>query len=121
MRALKAILTCAGHLKRTKDLSEDIICLTALINVNLPKFTLLDIPLFMSITKDLFPDVQLPVQDYVQLKESLIKVCLESNLQPESSFLDKCYQLQETLMVRHGLMCVGNAFSGKSKVTDVLA
>ena len=24
-------------------------------------------------------------------------------------------------MVRHGLMCVGSAFSGKSKVTDILA
>lgn len=33
----------------------------------------------------------------------------------------KCIQLYETLMVRHGLMVVGLAFSGKTKVIDVLA
>jgi dynein heavy chain len=61
MRALKAILTCAGHLKRQcENEPEDVICLRALMDVNMPKFTLIDTPLFVSITNDLFPETHLP-------------------------------------------------------------
>lgn len=35
--------------------------------------------------------------------------------------MSKCIQLYDTVNVRHGLMVVGAAFSGKSKVTEVLA
>lgn len=81
MRALKAILTCAGTLKRTfTEHSEDVICLMALLNVNLPKFTVTDTPLFLSITKDLFPDVSLPRTDYTLLREGIVHICAESNL-----------------------------------------
>ena len=34
--------------------------------------------------------------------------------------MKKCIQLYETIMVRHGLMVVGGAFSGKSRVIKVL-
>ena len=60
MRALKAILTAAGNLKRLMNEIEDIVCLQALMSVNLPKFTLNDIPLFKSITSDLFPGISIP-------------------------------------------------------------
>jgi dynein heavy chain len=46
--------------------------------------------------------------------------CAENNLQPKTDFLEKCIQLFETIMVRHGLMVVGGAFSGKSKIIKVL-
>jgi dynein heavy chain len=48
-------------------------------------------------------------------------MCSQHNLQPEPGFIEKCFQLHETILVRHGLMCVGAAFSGKSKVIDTLA
>lgn len=37
--------------------TEEEICLSALINVNIPKFTDSDLQLFLAITKDLFPSV----------------------------------------------------------------
>jgi len=42
------------------------------------------------------------------------------NLQPKEDFLRKCIQLYETIMVRHGLMLVGHAFSAKSSVIQIL-
>ena len=75
MRALKAILTAAGNLKRIMTDSEDIICLRALMDVNIPKFTINDIPLFKSITSDLFPGIELPFIDYGLLLEALKNAC----------------------------------------------
>lgn len=54
------------------DDNEDIVTLTALKAVNLPKFTINDIPLFLSIMKDLFPGIEMPNSDYVDLKKALI-------------------------------------------------
>lgn len=90
MRALKAILTAAGNLKRIMTDSEDIICLRALMDVNVPKFTINDIPLFKSITSDLFPGVELPLIDYGLLLDSLKASCKSQNLQPKENFINKC-------------------------------
>jgi len=80
MRALKAILTACGNLKRiaAKE-KEDIIVLQSLMDVNLPKFTKSDIPLFMSITSDLFPTTTLPPRDYKILLDAITSVCEENN------------------------------------------
>ena len=107
MRAVKAILTAAGNLKRVMSEIEDIICLRALMDVNIPKFTFNDVPLFLSITSDLFPGIKLPDIDYGKLEGALKSVCAELNLIPEEGFLNKCIQLYDTINVRHGLMIVG--------------
>jgi dynein heavy chain len=64
MRALKAILTACGRLRQVLDWSEDEIGLRALQDVNIPKFTSNDIPLYKGITSDLFPNIELPKPDY---------------------------------------------------------
>ena len=77
--------------------------------------------LFGSITRDLFPGSEVPSTEQGLLEESLLETCDESNLQPEKGFIEKCFQLSDTMSVRHGMMCVGQAFSGKSKVIETLA
>ena len=73
MRALKSILVRAGALRRIYGASreEQILALSALNDVNLPKFTRNDIPLFLGITGDLFPEVELPASDYGVLIDEL--------------------------------------------------
>jgi dynein heavy chain len=121
MRAVKSILTAAGNLKmKYKDDPEDILTLRALCDVNVPKFTSNDIPLFLGIINDLFPGTVLPQIDYGVLLRALEDACAIKNLQPKQEFKDKCIQLWETILVRHGLMLVGQTFSGKTRIIETL-
>ncbi|CAK8994482.1 Dynein axonemal heavy chain 1 (Axonemal beta dynein heavy chain 1) (Ciliary dynein heavy chain 1) (mDHC7) [Durusdinium trenchii] len=101
--------------------AEDILMLSALNDVNLPKFTSNDIPLFLGITGDLFPGTKLPPSDYGKLINELEGAARARHLQPKASFIHKCTQLWETIMVRHGLMVVGMNVSGKTEVENVLS
>ena len=100
--------------------SEDQIGLRALKDVNLPKFTVNDIPLYIGITADLFPGVELHPPDYKKLLDSMTEVCSQMNLQPKEDFFTKIISLYETMIVRHGLMVVGHSFAGKSSILKVL-
>ena len=80
MRALKAILTACGNLRRALDWPEDQLGLRALNDVNLPKFTSNDIPLYNGITSDLFPSVETPKPNYDLLMEYMKKACVVENL-----------------------------------------
>jgi dynein heavy chain, axonemal len=91
MRAVKSILTACGNQKRLLiGWQEDYVCLKALNDVNVPKFTSNDIPLFNGITSDLFPGNVLPAQDYAELFVQLKEACYKFNLQPKDCFLNKC-------------------------------
>jgi dynein heavy chain len=121
MRAVKSILTACGNQRRIlADWPEDQICLKALNDVNIPKFTSNDIPLFNGITSDLFPGIALPDQDYAELFVQMKVSCVKNNIVPKPIFLEKCIQLYETIMVRHGLMVVGDPYAGKSAVIKTL-
>ena len=100
--------------------SEDQIGLRALKDVNLPKFTVNDIPLYIGITADLFPGVELHPPDYDDLLQAMREVCEQMNLQPKPDFFTKIISLYETMIVRHGLMVVGQAFAGKTSILKVL-
>ena len=122
MRAVKTVITAAGNLKRDDpDMDEYVLLLRALEDVNLPKFLAHDLPLFRGIMSDLFPGLKRPNIDYGNLMRALTVCTEEKGLQPVNSFMTKCIQLYETLVVRHGLMVVGPTGAGKSQVISVLA
>jgi len=80
-----------------------------------------DIPLFQGIISDLFPEIPLLKADLDTLVEQLKVVCAKRNLQPTHSFIEKTLQVYEMILVRHGLMIVGEAMGGKTCAYQSLA
>ena len=68
-----------------------------------------------------FPSEVLPTPDYTHLKSALEVRCKANNLQATEYFIMKTIQLYETIVVRHGVMTVGQPFSGKSCALRMLA
>uniref|UniRef100_A0A8C9SYH1 Dynein axonemal heavy chain 1 n=1 Tax=Scleropages formosus TaxID=113540 RepID=A0A8C9SYH1_SCLFO len=111
MRAVKTVISAAGNLKREKPtMNEELICLRAIQDVNVPKFLQDDLKLFNGIVSDLFPNIREEPINYGTLEESIRSTCAKM------CYITKCIQLYETTVVRHGLMLVGPPGSGKTKV-----
>ncbi|XP_050529641.1 dynein axonemal heavy chain 3 isoform X2 [Daktulosphaira vitifoliae] len=122
MRAVISVLTAISNLKlKYPDKNEAQIVLRAIYDVNMPKFLLEDIPLFIGIYSDLFPGIQLLVPEREELIER-IKINIEKkHLQCTEWYLDKIIQVYEMVLVRHGMMIVGEPLSGKTCSYQILA
>ncbi|XP_078663939.1 dynein axonemal heavy chain 1-like [Branchiostoma floridae x Branchiostoma belcheri] len=115
MRAVKTVISAAGNLKREHpDMNEELICLRAIRDVNVPKFLVEDLKLFTGIVSDLFPKIKEEPIDYGTLDSSLVASCEKLGIKDVRGFITKCIQLYETTVVRHGLMLVGPTCSGKT-------
>uniref|UniRef100_A0A3B1JJ91 Dynein heavy chain hydrolytic ATP-binding dynein motor region domain-containing protein n=1 Tax=Astyanax mexicanus TaxID=7994 RepID=A0A3B1JJ91_ASTMX len=121
MRAVKTVISAAGNLKRENPEMNELICLRAIRDVNVPKFLQDDLKLFNGIVSDLFPKTREEPIDYGSLEESIRKVCDDKCLKDVNGYITKIIQLYETTVVRHGLMLVGPSGSGKTKCYEVLA
>ena len=121
MRAVKSVLVMAGSLKRANPtLTEDVVLIRAFKDSNLPKFLIDDIVLFMAIISDLFPGVEIPPQDYGELRVAVVKSIETDGLQAIDAFVMKVIQLYETFNVRFGVMLVGPTGGGKTQCYRML-
>eukprot|EP01022_Parablepharisma_sp_SALTPOND_P014052 TRINITY_DN188_c0_g2_i1.p1 TRINITY_DN188_c0_g2~~TRINITY_DN188_c0_g2_i1.p1 ORF type:complete len:4549 (-),score=684.34 TRINITY_DN188_c0_g2_i1:241-13887(-) len=122
MRAVKSVLVMAGALrKKYSDLGEDIVLIRAMRDSNVPKFLHQDLDLFNGIIRDLFPTVHIPNIPYGQLELQIKDVLKKQKLKDPADFVKKVIQLFETLLVRHGIMIVGETGTGKTTCCSCLA
>ena len=122
LRALKSVLTRAGELKRANtELREDVVLMTAIRDMNMPKFIFEDAPLFVGLLNDLFPDIELEPIHHPTLSEKVDELFNELSYSKMSEEMDKVVQLHETMGARHTTMVVGGTGGGKSVVIDILS
>ncbi|KAJ7569126.1 hypothetical protein O6H91_01G062100 [Diphasiastrum complanatum] len=125
LRALKSVLVMAGSLKRGyPDMSEQLVLMRALRDMNLPKFVFDDVPLFLGLINDLFPGLDCPRVRYPQLND-VVEHDLKENgylvMTGRSEQVDKVIQLHETMLTRHTTMVVGPSGGGKTVIIQTLA
>ena len=115
LRALTSALRTAGVRKRV-DLSipDDQILFLAMKDMNIPKLTAEDVPLFNGIMLDLFPGTDVTPTENSRLRAAVEKEIRLANLQLVESQIVKILQFYETKQMRHGVMIVGGTGSGKS-------
>ncbi|NXM38868.1 DYH10 protein, partial [Gymnorhina tibicen] len=121
LRALKSVLVMAGELKRgSADLSEDVVLMRALRDMNLPKFVFEDVPLFLGLISDLFPGLDCPRVRYPNFNDAVEQALEERGYVVLPVQVDKVVQMYETMLTRHTTMVVGPTGGGKTVVIKTL-
>jgi dynein heavy chain, axonemal len=123
LRNILAVLRTAGQTKRDNlEKSEHFLIYRTLRDMNLSKLVAQDVPLFLSLLADLFPAIPPPPKGEYPQVEDCLKVQVEKEkLVYHAGWVNKVIQLYETTRVRHGIMLVGPAGGGKTKIYDCLS
>eukprot|EP01031_Cornospumella_fuschlensis_P041586 gene41586-50749_t len=89
--------------------------------MNLSKMVAQDVPLFLSLLADLFPNLAPPPKaEYPQLEAALKNVVESNKLVYHPTWVGKVLQLYDTTLVRHGIMLVGPSGGGKTQIFKCL-
>ncbi|KAF4132123.1 Dynein heavy chain C-terminal domain [Phytophthora infestans] len=125
LRNILSVLRSAGATKRDNLLaSEELLMMTTLRDMNLSKLVAADVPIFLSLLRDIFPGVEPAPSSGGKSNE--IAAAVEDVLHksqswpPPATWSAKVTQLYETQLVRHGIALVGPAGSGKSEILRTL-
>uniref|UniRef100_A0A3P9MIJ3 Dynein heavy chain hydrolytic ATP-binding dynein motor region domain-containing protein n=1 Tax=Oryzias latipes TaxID=8090 RepID=A0A3P9MIJ3_ORYLA len=90
LRAIKSVLVVAGSLKREeRGRPEEQILMRALRDFNLPKIVTNDVPIFLGLISDLFPQLEVPRKRNLLLENAVRESVKELRLQPEENFILK--------------------------------
>merc|ERR1712100_112449 len=100
--------------------SESYLLCRTLRDMNMSKFVAEDVGLFISLINDLFPGLNPDKAVFPDEEAAIAECCKEANLQLHPMWVGKIVQLYETYLVRHGIMVVGTAGCGKSKIILML-
>ncbi|XP_045502201.1 dynein axonemal heavy chain 10 [Colias croceus] len=121
LRALTAVLRMAGKLRRdSPGLSEIMVLMRALRDMNHPKFVFEDVPLFLGLIKDLFPGLECPRVGYPDFNTAVVEVLEKDGYIVLPHQVDKIVQMYETMMTRHCTMLVGPTGGGKTVILQTL-
>ncbi|KAI4493628.1 hypothetical protein M0804_001804 [Polistes exclamans] len=96
------------------------VIILAMKDMNVAKLTSDDLPLFLGITTDLFPTVDVPTVDYEEIIDYITKEAIKLKLQPIPSIITKVIQLYETKNSRHSTMIVGDSNTAKTVIWRIL-
>ncbi|XP_031370853.1 dynein heavy chain 2, axonemal [Apis dorsata] len=121
LRGIVTLTRYAGRKKRLyPNLPDEEVIILAMNDMNIAKLTSDDLPLFVGITSDLFPEVEVPTVDYEEIISYITKEAIKLKLQPIPLILTKVIQLFETMHSRHSTMIVGESNTAKSATWKVL-
>ncbi|XP_055711493.1 dynein axonemal heavy chain 8-like [Phlebotomus papatasi] len=121
LRNILSVLRTLGVQKRSNvKESEQATLMRVLTDMNLSKLIAEDKPIFLSLIHDLFPNVKLYKSQYSDLQSSIKEYTKRENLINAPDWNLKVQQLYETCLVRHGIMVMGETFTGKTTAMKAL-
>ena len=117
---LSVLRTCGSTKRRETDKPEPLLFMRTVRDMNLSKFVAEDVPLFLSLITDTFPGLKAEKATYPDVEAAIADQIKKLGLQAHQDWVEKVVQLYETYLVRHGIMVVGPAGCGKTKIWNVL-
>jgi dynein heavy chain len=122
LRAVKSVLVVAGAFKRMEpDLMEEALLMRALRDFNIPKIVREDSVIFYGLLGDLFPGINPPRKQDMELEEHVRMACENLGNWPDELFRLKIVQLEELLEIRHCVFVMGPPGAGKTQTWKTLA